>query len=174
MSKINYDLTAIKAIVFDVDGVLSPSTVPLGINGVPERMANLKDGYAMVQAVKAGLHMAIISGADDVRVLERFRLIGMKDIFLGCKAKLPILQEWMQSNGYQPHQVAYVGDDVPDLPPMASVGLSVAPADAAVDVLAVAKYVTTAKGGFGVARELLEEILKAQGQWMLSAHAFGW
>lgn len=63
MSKINYDLTKIKAVVFDVDGVLSPSTVPMSVDGIPERMANLKDGYAMVQAVKGGLHLAIISGA---------------------------------------------------------------------------------------------------------------
>lgn len=107
MSKINYDLTKIKAVVFDVDGVLSPSTVPMSVDGIPERMANLKDGYAMVQAVKGGLRLAIISGADDPRVEARFRLIGMTDIFLKCKAKLPILRKWMEDNGLQPEEVAY-------------------------------------------------------------------
>lgn len=174
MSKINYDLSRIKAVVFDVDGVLSPSTVPLSPEGIPERMANLKDGYAMVQAVKGGLHLAIISGADDHRVEERFRKIGMTDIFLKCKAKLPILKDWMERNAYLPEEVAYIGDDIPDLPPMVAVGLSVAPRDAAPEVKAAATFVTAADGGYGVARELVEEILKVKGLWMLDTHAFGW
>ena len=68
MSRINYDISRIRAVAFDVDGVLSPSTVPLSPEGIPERMANLKDGYAMVQAVKGGLHLAIISGAEVLTV----------------------------------------------------------------------------------------------------------
>lgn len=174
MSKINYDLTKIKAVVFDVDGVLSPSTVPMSVDGIPERMANLKDGYAMVQAVKGGLHLAIISGTDDPRVEARFRLIGMTDIFLKCKAKLPILRKWMEDNGLQPEEVAYAGDDIPDLPPMAAVGLSVAPRDAAIEVKEAATFVSSADGGYGVGRELLEEILKAKGLWLKDTHAFGW
>lgn len=174
MSKINYDLSKIRAVVFDVDGVLSPATVPLAADGTPVRMANLKDGYAMVQAVKGGLHLAIISGGDDTRVEERFKKIGMTDIFLKCKAKLPILKEWMDRNGYKPEEVAYVGDDIPDLPPMKAVGLSVAPRDGAPEVKAAAVYVTGADGGYGVARELVEEILKVKGLWMLDTHAFGW
>ncbi len=174
MSKINYDLSKIKAVVFDVDGVLSPAVVPLGPDGTPERMANLKDGYAMVQAVKGGLHLAIISGGDDRRVEGRFRKIGMTDIFLCCKAKVPVLKEWMERNGYSPEEVAYVGDDIPDLPPMAVVGLSVAPRDAADEVKTAATYVTAANGGYGVARELLEQILRVKGLWLLDTHAFGW
>lgn len=174
MSKINYDLSKIKAVVFDVDGVLSPTTVPLSPEGVPERMANLKDGYAMVQAVKGGIHLAIISGGDDQRVDARFRYIGMKDIFLKSKDKLPILKKWMAENGYQPEEVAYVGDDIPDLPPMAEVGLSVAPRDAAVEVKSAATFISSYDGGYGVARELLEEILKVKGLWMLDTHAYGW
>ena len=174
MSKINYDLTKIRAVVFDVDGVLSPSTVPMSADGVPERMANLKDGYAMVQAVKGGLMLAIISGADDERVEHRFQKIGLTDIFLKCKAKLPVLREWMAVKGLEPEEVAYVGDDIPDLPPMAAVGLSVAPRDGAVEVKRAATFVSSADGGYGVARELLEEILKVKGLWMLDAHAFGW
>lgn len=174
MSKINYDLSKIKAVVFDVDGVLSPDTVPMGEGGIPQRMANLKDGYAMVQAVKGGLHLAILSGANDPNVESRFKLIGMKDIFLNCKAKLPILHEWMKTNGYSPEEVAYVGDDIPDLPPMSAVGLSVAPCTAAAEVKTAATFITRAAGGYGVARELLEEILKVKGLWMLDSHAYGW
>lgn len=174
MSRINYDLLKIRAVVFDVDGVLSPDTVPLGEGGIPLRMANLKDGYAMVQAVKGGLHLAILSGANDPNVEARFRLIGMTDIFLNCKAKLPILLKWMNKNGYTPQEVAYVGDDIPDLPPMHAVGLSVAPRSAAAEVKEAATFITRADGGHGVARELLEEILKVKGLWMLDSHAYGW
>ena len=73
MSKIPYQLDKIKAVVFDVDGVLSPTVIPLGDDGVPRRMANLKDGYSMVLAVRAGLHLAVISGAESPGVRERLQ-----------------------------------------------------------------------------------------------------
>ena len=174
MSRINYDLSKIKAVVFDVDGVLSPSTVPMSAEGVPMRMANLKDGYAMQLAVKAGLHLAIISGADVPSIRGRFGAIGLKDIFLGSSEKLPIFHAWLEKSGYAAEEVAYVGDDIPDLPVLRECGLPVAPRDAATEVKAVAKFVTGANGGYGVARELLEEILKVQGHWLDSAKAFGW
>ena len=79
MSKIDYDLTKIKGIAFDVDGVLSPSIIPVDDDGNPRRMANIKDGYAMVQAIRSGLKLAIISGADTAPVRRRFELIGSAD-----------------------------------------------------------------------------------------------
>ncbi len=174
MSRINYDLSKIKAVAFDVDGVLSPNTVPMSPDGIPERMANLKDGYAMVQSVKAGLKLAIISGADDERVRHRFQHIGIHDIFLKTKAKLPLLRQWMTENGFEPEEVAYVGDDIPDLTTMKAVGLSVAPRDAASEAKEIATFVAGSDGGHGVARELLEEILKAQGKWLLDTNAYDW
>ena len=92
MSKIPYQLDKIKAVVFDVDGVLSPTVIPLGDDGVPRRMANLKDGYSMVLAVRAGLHLAVISGAESPGVRERLQNIGMTDIFLNTLDKLPVLK----------------------------------------------------------------------------------
>jgi 3-deoxy-D-manno-octulosonate 8-phosphate phosphatase (KDO 8-P phosphatase) len=174
MSKIDYDLTKIKAIAFDVDGVLSPSTIPMDENGIPRRMANIKDGYAMQLAVKRGLHMAIITGADTPSVAKRYNMLGIEDVYLKASMKLPILKEWMSRYGLQPEQVAYVGDDIPDIQAMNYVGLAVAPKDADVEVKRVARFVSTADGGHGVARELLEEIMRAQGCWMSDEHAFGW
>ena len=81
MSKTAYDLRMIKAVVFDIDGVLSPSTIPMDNNGVPVRMANIKDGYALQLAVKKGLILAIISGADTEAVKKRFQALGFHDIF---------------------------------------------------------------------------------------------
>lgn len=81
MSKINYDLTLIKGIVFDVDGVLSPSTIPLGEDGMPIRMVNIKDGYALQLAAKAGYKLAIITGADSQAISLRYKALGITDIF---------------------------------------------------------------------------------------------
>jgi len=174
MSRIDYDLNAIQGIAFDVDGVLSPSTVPMGADGVPQRMVNIKDGYALQLAVKMGLNIAIITGADTQSIASRYRALGITDIYLKASDKLPILEQWMERRHLSPHQVAYVGDDIPDVLPMQAVGLPVAPADADEDVKMISCFVTKATGGYGVARELLEEILKARGVWMTHDDAFGW
>lgn len=173
MSKFNYPLHKIRGIVFDVDGVLSPTVIPLGDDGIPRRMANLKDGYAIVQAVKQGLKIAIITGAVAPGLAERFALCGVKDFFSGKLEKLAVLKQWMADNELTPDEVAYAGDDVPDVEPMHYVGLAVAPADASRDALEAADYVTDACGGQGVGRELIEEVMRARGIWPTQAEAFG-
>lgn len=174
MSKINYDLTKIRGIVFDVDGVLSPSTINLGADGTPMRMVNIKDGYALQLAVKKGYRIAIITGADTPAIAVRYKALGINDVYLKSSMKLPLLRQWMEENSLSPEEVAYAGDDIPDYEAMRAVGLSVAPADAAVDIKDIAVYISPAEGGYGVARDLLEEIMKAQGHWMSHSEAFGW
>lgn len=173
MSKIPYDLTKIRAIVFDVDGVLSPTTVPMSAEGVPQRMANLKDGYSMVTAIRQGLKLAIISGADTRSIIGRFNPIGLTDIYLGVLEKLPVLKQYMALNDLSAEEVVYVGDDIPDIPCLQHVGLPVVPADGARECKDVARYITLAEGGYGVARELLEEVLKARNLWPVTADAYG-
>ena len=151
MSSINYDLKKIKGIAFDVDGVLSPSTIPLSPEGEPLRMVSIKDGYALQLAVKKGLKIAIITGGNTKAVDVRFRGLGIDDVFLGSSMKLPILLQWMEDNG-----------------------LAVAPADAADEVKRVASYISPKQGGYGVGREILEQVMKAQGLWMSDHKAFGW
>lgn len=174
MSKIDYNLDLIRAVVFDVDGVLSPSTIPLGADGMPCRMVNIKDGYAIQLAVKHGIKIAIITGADSEAIVRRFSALGVKDVYTKIAHKLPLLEEWMTANGLTAEEVAYVGDDVPDFQCMKHVGLSVAPADAAVDIKQIARYISPVEGGHGVARDILEELMRSQGHWMTNAKAFGW
>lgn len=174
MSRIDYDLRKIKGVAFDVDGVLSPSTVPMDKDGEPMRMVNVKDGYALQLAVRSGLKLCIISGARVESIRRRFELLGMTDIFLSVANKLPVLQQWMKDNDLTPEQVAFVGDDIPDIPPMMAVGLPVAPRDGAMEVKAHARFITVANGGYGVGRELLEELLKINGHWLDDVKAFGW
>lgn len=174
MSSINYDLKKIKAFVFDVDGVLSPNTVPIDSDGMPARMANVKDGYAMQLAVKRGYKIAIISGASSELVRTRFNLLGINDVYLGASRKLEILKGWMNSHGLQPERVAYVGDDLPDLECMHHVGLPVAPADASTDALDAAIFISRRSGGHGVARDLIEQVMRAQSLWNHDSTALSW
>ncbi len=174
MSTIPYDLEKIKAFVFDVDGVLSPNVVPVDSDGNPARMANVKDGYALQLARKHGYKIAIISGADSEIVRRRFELLGIEDVYMKTANKLPVLQEWMKQNGLNPDEVSYVGDDVPDIPCMNYVGLSVAPADGSYDAKETALYVSPFCGGMGVARELIEQTMRAQGEWLHLNTAYGW
>ena len=174
MSNIPYDLTKIRGIAFDVDGVLSPNCIPLGTDGIPRRMANIKDGYALQLAVRKGLKIVVISGAVSDGLIERFAILGIKDVYLGAGMKSEVFADWMEREGLQPEEVAFVGDDVPDLDCLKAAGLAVVPADASFDALQVAKYVSPACGGQGVARDLLEEILRAQGLWPVTDKAWGW
>lgn len=174
MSKIDYDLTHIRAFVFDIDGVLSPNTVPIDTNGAPARMANVKDGYAIQLAVRRGYRIAIISGADTEIVRLRFKLLGVNDIYLRASHKLEILRQWMSDNSLQPNEVVYIGDDLPDIECMRHVGLSVAPADAASDVKDVARYISPCNGGYGVARDVIEEVMRAQHIWLHDSTALSW
>ncbi len=174
MSSINYDLKKIRGIAFDVDGVLSPSTIPLSPEGEPLRMVSIKDGYALQLAVKHGLQLAIISGGNTRAVQVRFSGLGVQDVCLGVAVKLPVFEQWMAKYGFKPDEVAFVGDDIPDLPVMRAAGLSVAPADAAPELKAEATYISPCRGGYGVGRDLLEQVMKAQGLWLDDLHAFGW
>lgn len=173
MSTINYDLKKIKAFIFDVDGVLSPSSIPLSSAGEPLRMVNIKDGYAMQLAVNHGYGMAIITGGDTEAVRLRFFRLGVKYIYMKSKIKIKDLDDYMQKTGYMPEEIIYVGDDIPDYPVMQKIGLPVAPADAVPEIKQIAKYISHCNGGHGVGRDVIEQVMKAQGKWM-GEEAFGW
>ncbi len=173
MSSINYDLTRIKAFVFDVDGVLSREVIPLSPDGDPMRTVNIKDGYALQLAVKKGYHVAIITGAYTEAVRVRFSRLGITHIYLKSAIKIRDYQDFLSKTGVQPEEVMYAGDDIPDYEVMQLAGLPVAPADAAPEIKQIAKYISSHKGGEGVARDVIEQTLKAQGHWM-GQEAFGW
>lgn len=173
MSSINYDLKKIKAFVFDVDGVLSCDVIPLHPNGDPMRTVNIKDGYALQLAVKKGYHVAIITGGYTESVKIRFSRLGITYIYMGSAIKVHDFNDFMEKTGLQPEEVMYAGDDIPDLEVMRLVGLPVAPADAAPEIKKIAKYISHKNGGEGIARDIIEQTMKAQGHWM-GDEAFGW
>lgn len=174
MSGINYDLTKIKGFAFDVDGVLSPSTIPMDNDGVPMRMVNIKDGYALQLAVKQGFEIAIITGGNTPSVRYRYESLGIKDIYLGASHKLEIFQKWMAERALTPDQVLYMGDDIPDLKCLRHAGLPCCPMDAAYEVRETCNYISRFGGGYGCGRDVLEQVMKAQGLWLKDDKAFGW
>lgn len=174
MSGINYDLTKIRGIAFDVDGVLSPSTIPMDSEGTPLRMVNIKDGYALQLAMKRGLNIAIITGGNTESVRKRYESLGIKDIYLGASVKIDIFHKWMESKGLKAEEVIYMGDDIPDLQCMRAAGLPCCPYDACAEVRQTAAYISRYTGGYGCGRDVLEQVLKAQGLWLSDAKAFGW
>ena len=173
MSSINYDLKKIKAFVFDVDGVLSGEVIPLHPDGDPMRTVNIKDGYALQLAVKKGYQVAIITGGYTEAVKIRFSRLGITHIYMKSAIKVHDFNDFMTKTGLRPDEVLYAGDDIPDYEVMKMVGLPVAPADAAPEIKAISKYISLKKGGDGIARDVIEQTMKAQGHWM-SDEAFGW
>jgi len=173
MSSINFDLKKIKAFVFDVDGVLSCDIIPLHPNGDPMRTVNIKDGYAMQLAVKKGYPIGIITGGYTEAVQIRFSRLGIQHIYMRSAVKKNDFADFLEKTGLSPEEIIYVGDDIPDYEVMQMVGLPVAPADAAPEIKEVAKYISPRRGGEGLARDVIEQTMKAQGTWMCD-EAFGW
>ena len=171
---INYDLNKIRAIIFDVDGVLSCETIPLAPDGLPMRTVNIKDGYALQLAVKLGLHIAIITGANVESIRVRYEGLGLTDVYTGCSVKIKTYEAFMQKYGLHDEEVMYMGDDIPDLEVMRRVGCPVCPKDACSEIKEASLYVSDRQGGRGCARDVIEQTLRAKGLWQMNATAFGW
>lgn len=171
---INYDLSKIKAVFFDVDGVLSRQTISLHPSGEPMRTVNIKDGYAMQHAVKHGLLIAIITGATSEAVRLRYERLGVTEIHQGAAQKIRVYEQLCSKYDLADDEVLFMGDDIPDYEVMTRCGLPTCPSDAAPEIKNVAKYVSTYSGGDGCARDVIEQILKVQGKWMHNSAAFGW
>lgn len=171
---INYDLNKIRAIVFDVDGVLSGETLILHPDGEPMRTVNIKDGYAIQLAVKKGLLIAIISGGNTKAIRKRFEGLGVTDIYMGSSVKTKEYAHFMVKHRLNPEEVLYMGDDIPDYEVMKLSGLPCCPLDAAPEIRAISTYISNRRGGEGCGRDVIEQVLKAKGLWMDDADAFGW
>lgn len=155
----------IKAFAFDVDGVLTDGTLFLMPDGEMVRRMHIKDGYALQLAIKKGYHVFVISGGKSELVKERLHKLGVTQVYMQAHNKTEILQQCLHQHSLQPHEVLYMGDDMPDLEVIHQVGLPCAPADACSEIKAVSKYISASNGGFGCARDVIEKVLKLNGHW---------
>ena len=158
-------LPQITTFIFDVDGVLTDSTVMLLENGELVRHMSVRDGFAIKTAVEKGYRIGIISGGTSEAVKTRLNNLGVTDVFLRISDKLEIFKEYCDRYSLNPEEILYMGDDLPDMEVMKRVGLSCAPADADSEVIHIAQYVSHKKGGTGCVRDVIEQVLRVQGNW---------
>jgi 3-deoxy-D-manno-octulosonate 8-phosphate phosphatase (KDO 8-P phosphatase) len=156
----------IKTFIFDVDGVLTNSQLLVTEEGQLLRQMNVRDGFALKHAVRQGYNVCIITGGKSVGVKKRLEGLGITDIFLGANDKVKIYKDYVYANELDEDLILYMGDDLPDYYVMRKVGLPVCPADASPEIVDIAKYISPIKGGAGCARDVIEKVLKLNGDWM--------
>ncbi len=163
----------ITTFVFDYDGVMTDGKVYSDHDGYPWRATNVKDGYALQLATKLGYNVAVISGAVCPSMITRMNSLGVVDVYTGISNKVLKINEYMGQKGLKPEEIVFMGDDIPDLRVMQSVGLAACPADAADEVKEISAYVSPKEGGKGAVRDLIEQVLKTHGKWM-TEEAYSW
>ncbi len=166
-------LKHITTFVFDYDGVLTQGIAILTENGEPLRTANVRDGYALQLAVKKGYNVAVISGGKSPSMQRRLFSLGVTDVFLGVEHKLEVFEQYIKTKNVGREEVVYMGDDIPDYHVMLQVAVPACPADAAEEIRAISKYISHYEGGKGCVRDIIEQVLKLQKNWMCD-DAFKW
>lgn len=164
-------MATITTFVFDVDGVLTDGTILVTENGNMLRNMNIKDGYALKTAVESGYRVVIISGGSNEGVKIRLQNLGIADVFLGVSNKITVLNDYCATHKLKKENLLYMGDDLPDYEVMQHVGLATCPQNAVPEIKAVSSYVSHIDGGKGCARDVIEQVLKVQGKWLLSTLA---
>lgn len=154
-----------EAFVFDVDGVMTDGGIIPTADGDFIRRYNAKDGYALAYAVKLGYRICIITGGRGRMLERRLQMLGIRRYYTDCMDKIATLHSYLAEEGLDPQRVIYMGDDIPDLDCMREVGIPVCPADAASEVLETARYVSEFNGGAGAVRDIIEQVLRARGDW---------
>ena len=158
-------LQKIKLLALDVDGVLPDGTIYISPAGEVFKGFNAKDGMGISCALRNNLQIAVITGRQSPIVERRCEELGIKLFMQGVKDKRLALQKMAQELGLTREEIAYMGDDLNDIPAFKASGLNFVPADGSIEVLAVADIITKAKGGRGAVREAITMILAAQDNW---------
>mgnify|MGYP003691554433 CR=1 FL=1 len=166
MNNILTKLGKVKALFFDVDGVLTDGSITVFNDGSQIRKFNIKDGWALNRCVKMGYKVIVISAGRDASVIKRLEYLGIEEINIAVKDKEVMFNDYISKHNFSLDECLYMGDDMADYKVMKKPEvLAICPADACDDILAVSDYVTQKKGGEGSVREVLEKMLKIQGNW---------
>ena len=165
MGNFKEDIARTEAFVFDVDGVMTDGGIIPTLDGDFIRRYNAKDGYALAYAIKMGYKVCIITGGRGKTLENRLKMLGVTRAYIDCMDKISALHEYFAEEGIDPRNAIYMGDDIPDLECMREVGIPVCPADAAAEVIEASRYVSEFKGGEGAVRDIVEQVLRARGDW---------
>jgi 3-deoxy-D-manno-octulosonate 8-phosphate phosphatase (KDO 8-P phosphatase) len=157
----------IRLLLLDVDGVMTDGRIIYDNNGVETKAFDVKDGHGLKLLQRAGVKIGIITGRESKVVVHRARELGIDIVYQGAKDKLVPYREILENLGLSDDQVAYVGDDVVDLPVLRKVGFSATVADAVEDIKPYVDYVSTKSGGRGAVRDVCDYLLKRSGNWGL-------
>ena len=169
MGNFKEDIARTEAFIFDVDGVMTDGGIIPTLDGDFIRRYNAKDGYALGYAVKMGYKVCIITGGRGKTLENRLRMLGINRYYTDCMDKITAMREYFADEGIDPAHAIYMGDDIPDLECMREVGIPVCPADAAAEVIEASRYVSEFRGGEGAVRDIVEQVLRARGDWARDA-----
>lgn len=158
-------LNSIRAFFFDIDGVLTNGSLLVMNDGSLLRSMNIKDGYALKKAVEKGYVVAVISGGTSEGVAIRLKNLGLQDIFMGVQDKKTVLSDMVLKHSLKKEEIAYMGDDMPDLEVISLAGVPACPADAVFQIKERCEFVSSFKGGEGCVRDLIEQVLCLHGKW---------
>ncbi|QES87801.1 KdsC family phosphatase [Rhizosphaericola mali] len=158
-------LEKIKVFVFDVDGVLTEGSLILLPDGTQARVMNVKDGFGLQEALNMGFEIVIISKGNSPEVTKRLNLLGVKHVYMQEHNKIKRLEDVLDSLGYTFENAIYIGDDIPDIECIKTVGYSACPLDAVEEVQDAVDFIIPVLGGRGVARHIIKKVLTAQGKW---------
>lgn len=159
-------LKDITTFVFDVDGVFTDGSLLITTDGEMLRKMSVKDGYALKVALTKGYNVCIITGGTNEGVRNRLRALGVTDIYMGAHHKIDALEEYLDIYQIDAKNVLYMGDDIPDIPPMKEVALATCPQNAVAEVKNISHYISHINGGNGCVRDVIEQVLKVRGDWM--------
>lgn len=169
MGNFKEDIARTEALIFDVDGVMTDGGIIPLADGDFMRKYNAKDGYAIAYAVRMGYKIGIITGGRGESLRRRLNMLGLTKVYMDCMDKIGALREFCTEQEVRPEQVIYMGDDIPDLECMRAVGIPVCPSDAAAEVIEASRYVSEFAGGQGCVRDIVEQVLRARGDWALDS-----
>ena len=166
MPEIKKLLQPVSAFVFDVDGVFTNGTIMLHPTGSFVRTMNIKDGFAVQHAIKSGFHVCIITGGRSSAVKNRFRYLGVRDIYMKSSSKIKDYERFCAKYNLQKENVLCMGDDLPDFEIMKRAGFPCCPSDAAEEIKQISLYISDQKGGEGCVRDIIEQVMRIQGKWI--------
>lgn len=158
-------LKDIKAFVFDVDGIFTDGTIYLMPDGSMCRTMNVLDGYAVVKALKSGYKIGIITGGNDPMVKQRIHYLGITDYYSKSQNKVIDYQDFKEKNNLNDSEILMMGDDIPDREVIKMAHIGACPPNAVPEIKKVADYITPVNGGSGAVRDVIEQVMKAQGKW---------